>query len=255
MFILEGLIVLGLMNLGFYGVCIGLLARGLYGLSRRRGGEATLIIVAVAPLLYYGYAYLSAIGEESQRAREVASWPRKPVTPATLPQILEVDGGPSPGLAKALVAAGPFQKAFTKDGSSVWYVYERREGSDCPSRGRLSDSFKYWDRPDHCTTVEKSTVAPEIKQPYLRLLLDSKASYYKNEFTDGVFAGSVIELRWSKIAGGELAAFWERPTFYVPVFPPLLTPEGFGRSKYIPGRYETAPDPYTFVLDAVGFGH
>jgi hypothetical protein len=251
----QGLILLALVNLAFYGACIGLLVKGLYGLSRKNSGDAVYIIIAVAPFLYYGYIYFSASGEQGRRAREVASWPRKPVTLETLPQILVVEGGYSAGLAKALVAAGPFKKAFAKDGFGPWYTYERRDEPDCPSRTPVTDWGADWNRPDHCTTVDKSTVSPELQQPYLHLLLDLKASYYRTQHTTGVVAGSVIELRWSKNAGGEIVAFYERPTFHLPVFPPLLRPDGFLRSEFMPGRHERSLNPYTFVLDAVGFVH
>jgi hypothetical protein len=247
----PGLIVFLIINLAFYGACIALVVAGWRGMRRSRG-DIVYIMLGIAPFLYYAYASVSAHSEEGQRAREVASWPRKPVTPDTRPSVLVVMGSSgAPNIARALVAAGPFQKAFAYAGHEGWYVYERIPGPDCPLSepprvgpgGRASVP---------CASAAKSA-APEIEQIYLQLLLDSEASYYKTSDTTGVTAGSILELRWSENAGGEIVAFYERPTFRVPAFPPLLAPNGFLRTDLKPLRYQRSPYAYDFVLDAIGF--
>lgn len=235
----------------FYGACIALVVKGLRGLSRNRGAFV-YIALGLAPFVYYGCVYVLALGAEAARAREVAAWPRKPVTPATMPDTIVIEkASGSPRIARALVADGPFRRAFANPTFDQWYVYERREQADCPAREPARNRDPGWLSADACATAAKSA-PPVIDRPYLRLLLDLKASYHKTPYTTGVTAGSILELRWSDNAGGEVVAFHEIPTFYVPQFPPLLTFKGFLRKEYTPGRYEPRIDAWQFVLDAIG---
>ena len=248
----PGLIVLILINLAFYGACLTLIVTGLRGV-RRGLGHLVYVALGIAPFVYYACVYLLFPVEEAVRAREVAAWPRKPVTSDTLPKILVVEGGiGAPGLAKEFVAAGPFEKAYGNGGFDGWFVYERSAEPGCPARDAPRDRTA-WLLPDRCATAGKSP-PPAIDEPYLRLLLDLKASYYKTGSTTGVTAGSILELRWSDNAGGEIVAFHERPTFHVLEFPPMLTFSGFIRKEYTPGRYEPQIEPRKFVFDAIDTG-
>jgi hypothetical protein len=218
--------------------------------KKSRSLACALIAVAAAPMGYYAHCFVTERRAALARDTEVASWPRKPVTKDNLPKVFVTTAGW--WVAKTLVGAGPFEKAYARDPFDGWVVYERTAAEGCPS----SEEWKgYASRAERlvstrCVLAEK-TSEPQLTEPHLRLLHDQHApSRYRDP--KATVVSPTLELRWSTGDGGDLIAFWEIPYFAAVTFPPIwLGRKGFARGEYAPRRYEQRPDPRTFVLEAL----
>ena len=248
---LEILLLFFAFQLALDGLPLALLIYAIVTYRRNPSTARALIILAFVPVAYFVIAYITErVLPPILRDAEVASWPRKPVTPQNRPQALVTTAGW--WVAKTLVGGGPFVKAYawTSDG---WYVYERSSNPDCPSPSELKQYISDRDRlkSTPCAVAAKSD-EPRSQEPHLRLFHDEHAPS-RHRPSEGVVSGTTLELRWSPDAGGDLIAFWEIPYFNAPVIPPLLGRNGLARYGFAPRRYDQRPDPRTFVLDAIGF--
>jgi hypothetical protein len=250
-FTIDQLVLFFLIQAALYGVPLALLILGLVRLRRNWLFGLAVIAAAVSPFAYYGYLlHDRRVVAPAARQAEVASWPRKLVTPDNRPKIFVSF---SWWVAKKVVAAGAFDQGYGRAGDNTWYLYERRPGAICPdpTDRPLYEADKLKDTP--CVIASKIDGEPRVEATHLRLLHDREAPSHYRLPGGSIFADSVLELRWSSDAGGDLAAYWEKAYFEVPGFPPyLLGRKGFARDILSPDRYEPAPDPARFVLDAVG---
>jgi len=168
------------------------------------------------------------------RAHQVAGWSRKPVTRETLPKTIVVsrDAGLAKGWSeqdrsKKLTAGTSTDNGTSTSGCLVQIVH--RNANCARHRTRLSLQVHVFR--SRCRRPRTDRTAPRAlpgRRFSLTLAADQRARCVK---------GSVMELRWSKNAGGELIAYWESAVFDVPAFPPLLGRGIFVRSSLWPTEY------------------
>ena len=248
----ETILLFFLFQLPLYGLPLFLLIRAIRNFRRDRRGALILIAVACVPFAYYAYCMITErMLAPAMRDVRVASWPRKAITADSTPKILIA---PAWWVAKTLVGAGPFEKAYGA-WRDQWYVYERTSNPGCPSREEWQQYPGDRDYLKSTTCVAAATSdPPDIREPHLRLFFDEHAPS-RHRPTEGVVSSSTLELRWSDGARSELVAFWEIPYFDAPIFPPLIGPKGFARDMhYAPRRYDRRPDPRAFILETLRVG-
>jgi hypothetical protein len=243
-----------LLQAAFYGLPLALIIVAANIYRRSRAQAAVLVLLAVAPFAYYAYCYVNErILAPLTRDEEVASWPRKPVTNDDLPKTIVTTAGW--WVAKALVGAGPFQRAYASTPQG-WLVYERKADPACPSPDESKRPPREAERLVSTRCVIAATAAgPALRERHLRLLTDAHAPS-RHRASDETVSDATLELRWSDGTADELVAFWEIPCFRAVTFPPVwIGPKGFWRDLYAPRRYEPRPDPKTFVLNALRLGN
>jgi hypothetical protein len=242
-----------LSQLAFWALCIALLIWGVRRVSRGDKIGRMFVVIGLWPLVYYlGLTVYSHI-VPTLNASYIAALPRKPVTPENLPTII-VQQGSNPLIVRDLISLGPFDTAYGEDWRhpNTWYLYERRRGSNCPATSevppRTDDPLFSTD----CISAAKS-LPPDIRRPYLRLLIDKAATLRHQRSNPNNSPGNANELRWSDNAGGVLIAYAMYPIFDVPLFPPLLLPNGFARADlYGQPIGDPGLETRQFVLHAIG---
>lgn len=245
----ETILVFVAIQLVLYGLPVVAVVYAVRNFGKNRRAAIVFLLIAFAPFAHYAYATLGGgVLAWIKREAEVASWPRKTMTPDTMPKVLVA---PAAWVAKSLVGAGLFERAYGQAGEQ-WYAFERTGNPDCPSREQWQlYSAQDAARPTRCAAAT-AVASPQVAGPHLRLFFEVDAPS-RHRPAEGRFGSSTLELRWIDGTASELVAFWEIPYFDVPTFPPvLLGSKGWMRQTHTAFRTTERPDPRLFVLDAVG---
>jgi len=95
----------------------------------------------------------------------------------------------------------------------------------------------------------RSLNIPDIAEPHLSLLADGEAPHHLKAGRD-IFSNSTLELRLDSRGDSQLVSFWEAPYFQAPLFPPVLTGDGWSTQPY-EAAHAPRPDHVQFVKDAL----
>lgn len=247
----EGLLIFFASQLVVYGLPVVALVYAVRNFRKNRRAAIAVLLIGFAPLAHYAYATIGGgVLAWIKRDVEVAFWPRKKMTPDTVPKVLVA---PASWVAKTLVGVGPFERAYGMQGEQ-WYAFERTGNPDCPSRTEWQKYPPSQDvaKPTQCVRATE-VAGPQFAGPHLRLFFENDAPS-RNRPNEGRVSSSTLELRWIDGTASELVAFWENAYFDVPSFPPvLLGSKGWLRQTHYAFRAEERPDPRLFILDAVGW--
>ena len=259
-FYVEILIERLISQLLLYGSIIGLICAAYLAL-RGRNYKPALFLAAMAgfPAASYLYSFVNGtILAPAARKVEVASWQRVSITHDNKPRVFISTWGSDGWVAKTLVVLGRFEKAYGFVGDD-WYSFERTPGTTCPETHYDERLLRQLREPTPCLSATKTgrrmglrgLNMPEIAEPHLLLLADANAPSHHENKVGGIFSSSTLELRLVSDQGNQLVSFWEAPYFDVPLFPPLITRDGWFRVS-VAADHAPRPDVVRFVLDALG---
>lgn len=248
-------------QLPLYALVIGCGSASWLAINRRQHLLALfLAAVAVFPLLSYVYSVADArFLAPNARKAEVASWPRKRITPHNKPRVFLTTwmafGG---SIAKVLVELDRFERAYGLIGDD-WYSFDRVAGSVCAEPRYDALSLYRQDetrKSTACVAVTKVgrrfDFMPQIAEPHLRLLTDETAPS-RHQNSGKLYLSSTLELRLVSKDHNQLVSFWKAPYFDAPVFPPIFMyrDKDWVRESFTAER-TSRPEPIKFVLDALG---
>jgi hypothetical protein len=248
-----------LTQLPLYGFIAGF-AYATYSATRSRQYALALLLAAIVAFPFASYLYASVEGRvvaPHARRADVASWPRVSITHDNKPGAFLTTWGTDGYVPKTIVALGRFEKAYGLIADD-WYSFERVPGAACAEVGNDERAVRRRNprEPNPCVLLTKigrrdgrRLNMPEIAEPHLRLLADRDAPSH-HEIDRTTFASSTLELRLVSKEGSQLVSFWEAPYFHVPVFPPLLSKDGWFRDWFA-AEHTPRPDIIQLVLDAL----
>jgi hypothetical protein len=164
-------------------------------------------------------------------------------------------GGTGSIVPKTLVFLGQFEKAYGQIGDE-WVYFEPMPGTVCAHTHYDVSLPNRMREPTPCVSMTKTgrrmgfrrLNVPEIAEPYLLLLTDMDApSHHVSENGE---VGNTLELRLVSDQGNQLVSFWEAPYFDIPLFPPMIGPNGWFKVPSVDRM--SSPAEVKFVLDALG---
>jgi len=131
----ETILLFFLFQFVLYGLPLVILIYAIRQFRRDRQRGLLLIVLAIAPVAYYGYRIVTdRVLAPQLRIAQVAAWPRKMIPPGDPPGILVAQAW---WVAKTLVGTGPFVKGYGM-ARDRWYAFQRTSNPGLPIAQRMA---------------------------------------------------------------------------------------------------------------------
>jgi hypothetical protein len=197
-------------------ILYGLVAFCLYRYVKKK--ELLMLIVAVAPLVFWGYAYVETYAARARLDR-IAAAAETSSPPQILPDTIVFSGTSAPPV-RDIKRLGIFK-----------YLVVKRE----PRRSRPAEYRRY----DLSAVRTVREPGSPVSGPYIELRSDAQSQFRHDPRTGLRVRGSPLELRFVDGSQDVLIGLRYRSYVAYPIFPPVLSTIGWYRKRG-PRRHEVA---------------